>query len=229
MLFNRTPLLKRNEVEPVAESVIKNTFGLFRADLETAMMYGGEATRRALSGMKFHGDRKYITVDTKIHMLMPKFCPAIPGWHTDGVPRLTDPRDLSTANTDFGQPNIHLQESLPHSRYHILVFGENTTEFIEEDSIDLEVQNGCDHDLYRKISKEVNEKVKRYELKTVKLWPNTVYEFDWWRVHRAPIATRREWRYLIRVTESDWYTPKTDLEDVIRKQSQVYAPMEYGW
>lgn len=69
------------------DAEIRDTPSLFNASLEDALRYGGELTRAALSAMSIPGDRKHIIVDTKTHMLMPGMWPAIPGWHTDGVPR----------------------------------------------------------------------------------------------------------------------------------------------
>jgi hypothetical protein len=57
----------------------------------------------------------------------------------------------------------------------------------------------------------------------------TVMEFDWWDIHTGVIATKKEWRFLIRVTESDYYEPQKDLREVIRCQSQVYSPYNFGW
>lgn len=232
MEFNRTPLVNTGRIaDPVDERDIKNTFGLFRASLEDALFYGGDVTRYALSLMNFRNDRKHIVVDTKIHNLMRGMCPAIPGWHTDGIPRLKDPDDISTVNIDFGQPWLNGQaaEVMRPSRYHIMCFGENTTQFISNDNVDFDVPAEPNHDLYRILSHQVNKEVSHDMLGVVQMEPYTVYEFDWWRIHSAPIAKRREWRFLIRVTESDGYTPTADKSDLIRKQSQVYLPMEYGW
>lgn len=234
MRWNRTPIYKGNTSAPVDQNSIKNTFGLFRASLEDALFYGGEVTRHALDAFNIKGDRDYVVVDTKIHMLMPGMCPAIPGWHTDGVLRWKDVDDVNTINNDFGLPSVREQESYErqterHNHYHIMAYGQSTTQFIAEDNIELPTPDGPNHDLYRIMTRHVNDYVKRGRLSVMQIDPATVYEFDWWRIHSAPIAKKREWRYLIRVTESDWYAPTTSKEDMIRRQSQVYMPMEYGW
>lgn len=234
MRWNRTPIQKGVTLTPPDEKDVKNSFGLFRASLDDALFYGNDVLRHALDGMDIKGDREYTVVDVKIHMLMPKMYPAIPGWHTDGVLRLTDPEDSDTINSDFGQPCVREQESYEAqterpNHYHILVFGRNTTEFVTEDNVELQTPDGTNHDLYRLMTREVNDKIRKGHLGVTQIEPNTVYEFDWWRMHRAPAATVREWRYLVRVTESDWYAPTTNKEDLIRKQSQVYIPLEYGW
>lgn len=63
----------------------------------------------------------------------------------------------------------------------------------------------------------------------IKLSSCTVIEFDWWDIHTGVIATGNEWRFLIRVCESDYYEPRKDLREVIRIQSQVYSPTNFGW
>jgi hypothetical protein len=56
-----------------------------------------------------------------------------------------------------------------------------------------------------------------------------VIEFDWWNIHRATPATTPGWRFLIRVTESDYLEPFTNLRDIMRTQQQVYVPENFGW
>lgn len=56
-----------------------------------------------------------------------------------------------------------------------------------------------------------------------------VVEFDWWDIHQGVVATKKEWRYLIRVMETDFCEPERDLRNVIRTQQQVYAPIDFGW
>jgi hypothetical protein len=56
-----------------------------------------------------------------------------------------------------------------------------------------------------------------------------VVEFDWHDLHTGVIATHVEWRYLIRVTETDYLQPCSDLRRVIRTQQNVYIPTEFGW
>ncbi|MEC2506153.1 hypothetical protein P9X25_18565, partial [Bacillus cereus] len=75
------------EIEQPSIDVLKNTPALWNASLDDALKYGGELTKAAIGAMNLRHDRKYIVVDTKVHMLMPGMCPAIPNWHSDGVPR----------------------------------------------------------------------------------------------------------------------------------------------
>lgn len=155
-------------------------------------------------------------------MLMPGFYPAIPGWHTDGVPR---GKELNP--TVKGVPNIQAQEEMDTTRFHLLVTGEGClTNFIDE-KVTLKVPDKPNTNLYKMISDQVKE--REDELKVIEAPSCTAVEFDWWELHTGVKAKKHEWRYLIRVTETDHFAPQTDLRKIIRTQQQVYAPESYGW
>ncbi len=229
VLFNRYLRPITGSIEAPSVSEIKNTFGLWNASLDDAMRYGGELTRQSIRAMNLRYDRKHIIVDTKVHMLMVGMSPAIPGWHTDGAPR----DNLGNPN-GTGMPDTFMQETLDNPpRYHILVTGTGClTKFINK-PIMLDIPDKPSFDVYTMMSGAVNKMV--YEDPNVD--PNlvasipscTVMEFDWWDVHTGVIATKKEWRYLIRVTETDFLEPQKDLREVIRTQSQVYSPYNFGW
>lgn len=225
MVFNRTePILGKSFKQP-SQELIKNTLGLHNASLEDALKYGGELTRQAIGAMNLTFTKKYITVDTKIHMLVPNMCPAIGGWHNDGVPRgeTLDPNVKS-------KPNIQAQEKMDSSVFHLLVTGDSClTQFIKERNIELEVPKEPDTSLYRMINKQVAEKVKNSELSTYEIPSCTAVQWDWWELHTGVPAKNHEWRFLIRVTESDHLKPKSDLRDIIRTQQQGYMPVGFGW
>lgn len=175
--------------------------------------------------MNLRGDRKYIIVDTKVHLLMPGWVPAIPGWHTDGVPR---GEDMNPAGK--GEPNLRaqLEGKVSAPRYHLLVTGEHCpTRFLNQPvEFDLDLDAG--KDLYREMSRQMRDLVND-GAETMVSPPSTVVEWDWWNVHTAQQATGRGWRYLIRVTETDHIAPRTDPNDFIRTQNQVFAPLDFGW
>jgi hypothetical protein len=213
--FNRAILVARNlGIEQPSDDEIRKTPPLFNASLEDALLYGGDLTRAALSSMRIRGDKKYVIVDTKVHMLMPGMWPAIPGWHTDGVPR------------PDGKPDIWAQEEMESPRFHLLVTGEGClTDFCNE-PLDLEVPAEPTSDLYADISKQMNELAPS----TWRIPSCRAVEWGWWDLHTAIRATKREWRFLIRVTETNYRPPKTDLRDVLRTQQQVYVESaEFGW
>jgi len=225
MMFNRNEPVFGKAIEQPSQELIKNTLGLHNASLEDALKYGGELTRQAIGSMNLTMSRKYITVDTKIHMLVPNMCPAIGGWHNDGVPRgeQLDPNAKS-------KPNIQSQEELDSSIFHLLVTGDSClTQFIKERDIELDVPAVPDTSLYRMMNEQVTEKVKNGELTSYEMPSCTPVMWDWWELHTGVPAKKHEWRFLIRVTESDHIKPKTDLRDIIRIQQQGYMPIGFGW
>ena len=86
-------------------------------------------------------------------------------------------------------------------------------------------------DLYKDLSRDINSLAQFgtvYCEKTA--MPSCQWiSWDWWNLHRGVIAQKKEWRYLIRVTETDYQQPETDLRKVLRTQQNVYVPMEFGW
>lgn len=226
-LFNRNPIVIGNSIEQPSQELIKNTLGLWNASLEDAVKYGGDLTRAALSAMNLRGDRKYIVVDTRVTMLMPGMYPSIPGWHTDGVPRGNELRpDVKK------EPNIDAQEErygLRSPRYHLMVTGQHSlTDFIT-DQVTLEVPDEPRTTLYKMLDTQAKGLIASGAVTPFTAPSCTVVEFDWWNLHTAKAATGHEFRFLIRVTETDYLAPCQDLNKVIRTQQNVYVPENYGW
>lgn len=227
--FNIRPVAIGLTIDQPSEELIANTLGLWSASLDDAVRYGGDVTRHALSVMPLRGDRRFTIVDVKVHMLMSGQCPSIPGWHTDGVPRRYDGAPFG------GPPNLPMQRrgldedgrELRPPRYHLLVTGTGCpTEFVTGPlTLDIPHETATSPELYASITRAVN----KINPPTFLAPSCTVLTWDWWNLHRATVATVREWRYLIRVTETDLRAPETDLRRVLRSQQNVYIPGEYGW
>lgn len=223
-LFNVSPVRLTGAIEAPSEELVANTLGLHNASVEDAVRYGGDLTRAALSAMVLGNDRKYIVVDTKIHMLMPGFCPAIPGWHTDGVPRAVNGSPVGS-----DAPDLERQYNLRPPRYHLLVTGVGClTQFLRPRNLRFFAENKSTR-LYETLSREVNKHVSHYPEDVYEAPSCQVIEWDWWEIHQGIVAKVKEWRFLIRVTETDYLAPKTDLRQVLRTQQNVYIPREYGW
>lgn len=224
MKFNSGEVQFGNKIEKPSQDDIKNTQGLWNASFDDAFRFGGDVTRAVLQAMNLRGDKKHIVVDVKTHMLMPGMIPAIPGWHTDGVPR--GGKTLSPAS---GAPHIHMQIGADSPRYHLLVVGGDCpTKFIASRNINLDTDNLPN--LYAGISSQVCEMDNKGLLDTYDAPDGQVVEWDWWELHTAQQARAPGWRYLIRVTETDYLEPQKDLRLVLRNQQQVYLPTEkFGW
>jgi hypothetical protein len=192
--------------------------------MEDAIKFVGDLTREALQAIELKNDRKHVVVDVKVHMLMPGMLPAIPGWHTDGVPR-----------PQKDKPDLRLQEGSNPTRYHLLVTGRHClTEFIDN-PITLDVPDEPNSDLYKTIDKRIEDSLKPYNIDDplqpviVSIPSARVLTWDWWTLHRGIPATGHEWRYLIRVAETDHQEPLRDLREVLKTQQQVYVPLNFGW
>jgi len=225
VLFSRKPLIVGGTIEQPPDLELKNTFSLWNASYEDAIRYGGSITRDALQSMNLHHDRKNIIVDTKIHMLMPGWSPAILGWHVDGAPR-----DENKNPQGAGLPNTFVQEGDERfNRYHILVTGDGClTQYVNR-PLYVPIPSEPSYDVYTHMSKFVHAHVTKHPEDVSTFKSCTSYEFDWWDIHTGVIASKKEWRFLIRVCESDYYEPRKDLREVIRMQSQIYSPVDFGW
>jgi hypothetical protein len=223
VLFNRTAPIVGESIEEPSQELIETSLNLRQVSLEDAARYGGPITRQALGAMNLKGDRKNIVVDTKIHLLMPKFVPAIPGWHTDGVPRGTE---MNPAGK--GKPNLRAQEEglVTAPRYHLLVTGTHCPTQFMENPHEFDVNLDLDSDLYAELTRQANALEDKQIFETP---ASTVVEWDWWNLHTATPSKGRGWRYLIRVAETDYIEPRTNPADFIRTQNQVYVTNEFGW
>lgn len=230
MKFNRNPLKFGNSIESPSQDVLRNTLGLVNASIEDAIRYGGDITKAAIGAMKLRNDRKNLIVDVKIHMLMPGFYPAIPGWHCDGVPRGTGMNPLSKENPRMDLQILINEGKLPGirpTRYHMLVTGAGClTEFVNGP---IQLDDNSPDWKTSKIYARMNEQVENREAPRITVPSCQVTEFDWWDIHRGVQAKVHEWRYFIRVAEIDIAEPEKDLRKVIRTQHQVYAPANFSW
>lgn len=222
--FCRNPIIKSGTIEQPTFNQIKNTFGLWNASYDDAIKYGGDITRQAIRCMNIQHDRKNIIVDTKIHMLMPGWSPSILGWHCDGAPR-----DKSNNPNGLEPPDTFALENLRANRYHIMVTGTGClTQYINR-PIYVDIPVSPSQEVYAIMSKYIQKYIQQYPEIVSTFDSCGIYQFDWWSIHTGVLATKKEWRYLIRVCESDYYEPRKDLREIIRLQSQIYSPMDFGW
>jgi hypothetical protein len=231
MRFNRNTMRTAGAIVPPTEDVIRNATGLLRASLDDAVKYGGELTRAALGAMRLRNDREHMTVDVKVHMLMPGMNPAIPGWHTDGAPRPLGLDPPYKHPSGINPPDLRLQEGRRPPRYHLLITGQNArTQFLLDRNVEIDIPSQPPTpDLYKFVTAKVDQLVEYHDCVAWAIEPCKVWEWDWWDLHRGVPAKEHGWRYLIRATESDDVEPLSDLRQVIRSQQQVYVSERFGW
>ncbi|SIJ20469.1 Uncharacterised protein [Mycobacteroides abscessus subsp. abscessus] len=216
---------------------IPATPNLERASLQNAVLFGGPAVRRCLEQAPIVGDHTHVHVDTKVSLLLPGFIPAIPGWHTDGVPRRNADKPgeetslMSASASNTGAPSLAHQALLEargyRPRFHTVHVGNDCpTRFMRHPYV-VGLEHSGDSGLYRELTQKVNAAAPRMGNDDFLDAPLAQWmSWDWWNIHTATPAETRGWRLLIRVTESD--QPPLDT-GFIRSQTQVYVPTEFGW
>lgn len=200
----------------------------FNCDLNFAMEEGGDVTRSFISALPpewFMGD---VVFDSRVHMLMPGWYPAIPGFHHDDVPRperIPVGQHFATA----GQPDYR---DMRYKAEHILglVHAEVApTEFavgeIELPLLDLSDPTQL---VYRTWHYKVLEALAEGRMQRYEAPDRTLVQFDWQSFHQAVRARANGWRWFGRVTRNSDRTRRITNE--IRSNAQVYLefPME-GW
>lgn len=228
--FNRNPVVIGPQAYSDPPGLIEGTPNLRRASLSNAVLFGGPFLRQLLQSAPIVGDHKHITVDTKVSMLMPGWWPAIPGWHTDGVPRAvlggTGGTTLYGPHGD-GKPSLSQQNTRSlegyYPRYHTLHVGNDCPTVFIDGRMHLPIEHDEDEQMYSEMTRRIDGCTTLRKLVAQEaVW----YSWDWWNIHQASQATERGWRLLIRITESDM--PPAD-SDFVRPQNQVYVPKEFGW
>ncbi|SKM81922.1 Uncharacterised protein [Mycobacteroides abscessus subsp. massiliense] len=230
--FNVEPPKHGAHVEFYAQErgCLPATPNLERASLQNAVLFGGPAVRRCLEQAPIVGDHEHVFVDTKVSLLLPGFIPAIPGWHTDGVPRLHTVTEQVGSPFNAGPPSMKAQGAQDakgyRPRFHTIHVGNHCpTRFMRKPWV-VDLEHGEDSGLYRELSQKVESapysERGAYLDSPLEQW----LSWNWWNVHTATPADWRGWRLLIRVTESD--QPPLD-SGFIRSQTQVYVPTEFGW
>ncbi len=207
-------------VDPIADrDTIHVEPMLFGASRHFAKAAGGPLTNMVLRAIGEHLDGceaycasvgAHLIIDTRTHMLMPGFFPAIPGWHCDAYPRAA-----------YGdQPSLKAGNP---SHHHFVAFvsdqpdGVSRTEFIAPgDTVAAKVDPAH---VWQSVHKQVYHYVPRFQQKD-----GQILRFGQATLHRAMPAHAKGWRWWLRA--SVFYKPP---ENAIRKQVQVYAPEGLGW
>lgn len=151
----------------------------------------------------------YVSIDTRLSMLMTGMYPCIPGWHCDDFYR-----------PDNGQP-ILLEA--PEVEHVMLVCGSTNslTSFVAE-PISVPITTDKSVNLYA----DLHKKIEFLKPTVISVSPNTLYKFNQLTIHRGEPAAYNGWRYFFRITASNHHKPVNE----VRTQSQVYLVDPFkGW
>jgi len=203
---------------------IKNEPMFFNCDLQYAFDNGGDITKSFIESLPPDWDVKSCVFDSRVHMLMPGWYPAIPGWHHDDVPRPEIPTGqhfITAGQPDYDNPRYKSEHILGLVNADVC-----PTEFAIGECIMPMIPDG--ELIYRAWHKEVEDLLTKGYLKHVLANDRVLYYFDCDTFHTGNKAVKHGWRWFGRVSKN---TDRTkNITNEIRRQVQVYLefPME-GW
>ena len=104
----------------IGQEEIRRLPQFLRASPEYVNRLGGHSYHAILDASPIIGNRKYISIDSRVHMLMPGFLPCIGGWHCDDFHRPMPPRHAAR-----GQPDLLDLADRPElqATHHALILG----------------------------------------------------------------------------------------------------------
>jgi hypothetical protein len=217
MIFNKR-IKVLHTLEAPTQDEIRQIPQFYRADFDMVYRLGGDFLRQVLKYCKFESHYNYLSIDTRVHMLMPGWYPCIPGWHCDDFYRPTG-----------GQPDLENVMTKAMATHHLVVAGDTSfTQFLCLNS-DLPSPSELQHipgNLYAKYDDLINAKIEAGTLKSFDVKNGEIIQFSPLDFHRGVQATRHGWRVFARTTQSNHYQPQNE----IRTQTQVYLPVvNAGW
>lgn len=210
--------------QSIPNEAIKNEPMFFNCDAEYALKHGGPITKQFLQALPSQILDKPLVFDSRSHMLMPGWFPAIPGFHHDDVPRPEIPvgqHFVTAGQPDYDNPRYRSEHIMG------LVNGDICpTEFALGQCTMPSVAKG---DLiYRRWHEEVERLLGEMKLASWHAPDRTLVYFDCDAFHQGTKAVSNGWRWFGRIS---WNTERTSkVTNEIRAQAQVYLefPME-GW
>ncbi len=214
-IFNsQIKLLNKFECD---ENKVKDEPMFFNSNLDFARNNGGPITKAFIDALPTHWKYYNCVFDSRVHMLMPGWYPAIPGFHHDDVPR---------TKANFDQPDY---DDLKYKSEHImaLVNADICPTLFVTGKIKVPAVPRGDL-VYRKWDSVVKEIIKNKGCETLKCPDKQFIEFNWETFHTGEKAVKNGWRWFGRVSRN---TDRVrNITNEIRKQTQVYLefPME-GW
>jgi len=194
----------------------------YKSHISFVREHAGPVTQAFLDSLPSGWDD--CVIDSRTHMLMNGWFPAIPGFHHDDVPRPPIPEGqhfLTAPQPDYDNPRYHSEHILGLVNAEVC-----PTEFAVGECVMPAIPEGGL--IYREWHNEVVRLLERGEMQSIKAPSGKLIQFDWQTFHQGTKAVRSGWRWFIRLTRNSdtMRTPKNE----IRRQVQVYLefPME-GW
>lgn len=216
MRFNSDLCIRGSFRNIYTKEQISNEPMFYRASADFAYSNGGIITRSFLDRLPEDWKNIPVTIDSRVHMLMPGWYPCIPGMHHDDIPR----------TRSDGQPNY---EVLSYNADHLigLVNAEIAPTEFAVGEIDLDIPP-LGELIYRDWHPKVMKAIEDGTMLSLKATSGVMYQFDNYAFHQGTAAVSSGWRWFIRVSRDT--DRALDCKNEIRKQTQVYMqnPME-GW
>jgi hypothetical protein len=194
---------------------VKNEPMLFSCDLAHAEKFGGPLTWAFLLSLPQEWLKAAdFVVDSRVHMLMPGWFPAIPGYHHDDVPR----------TREDGQPN-YVNPEYRSEHVMMLVNAHVCPTAFAVGEIDISIPP-IGQTIYKVWHPLVEAATEHGLLRLESIPDRTIAFFDDRTWHQATPAISNGWRWFIRASRNTHRKPVNEL----RRQVQVYLenPME-GW
>jgi hypothetical protein len=189
---------------------------LYNCSIREALKWGGPITQRFIEASRLPTDA-VVSIDSRSHMLMRGWYPAIPGWHHDDVDRGAS-----------GQPDYDAPLDRHRAMAAVCVDASDQptgsmTEFLSGVvSVPWPVPE--DAPVYRYWDAHIEREVTN---KRIVLASGQIQWFTCSDFHRAMPATSGGWRWFGRITLHPGPRPA---EGKVRRQAQVYLPVtNNGW
>lgn len=202
-----------NKFECSNEAVKKEPM-FFNADYQFAYDNGGEVTKAFLTALPDDWKTDVI-FDSRVHMLMPGWYPAIPGYHHDDVPRPEIPvgqHFITAGQPDYDNPRYKAEHIMALVNAEIcptkFVLGECKMPPIPKGEL-----------IYRKWHEEVKQLIIEKKVQVVDAPNKQLIYFDWQTFHTGDKAVTNGWRWFGRISRNTERVKKVTNE--IRTQVQV--------
>jgi len=208
----------------IPNSAIKNEPMFFNSDLNFAHANGGDITKSFIDALPLEWQEGPMVFDSRVHMLMPGWFPAIPGYHHDDVPRPEIPvgqHFATSGQPDYDNPRYRSDHIMGLVNADIcpthFAMGECTMPRVEDGDL-----------IYRRWHAEVERLLAEGSMDLAKAPDRSLVQFNCDAFHSGTKAVSNGWRWFGRVSRHTERANKITNE--IRQQVQVYLefPME-GW